>query len=252
MWSNRGPYSYRRDGIAISRRDVRLIRFGLDDPSVTSTAAATAISPTAAVSSATTTGAATATSTTAAIPASTPAGARLTWFGLVDCQTSPLKFLIIQGVDGSLRRRGRTHFNEAEATASTCLSVFNDLSGLNLAEFGKELFEVGSAGLERKVADVKLRAQSHAPVKGELDPPERFPGPVKGADRSTRGVAGSRVRRARADRSDRHRGLIRIPTVSNCIGVMGERQRISGCFFKASRLPCVSESASIYRVFKDR
>jgi hypothetical protein len=113
------------------------------DGSIAATVAATVVTATAPVTAVTNATVAT-------------AGSGLTRLGLVDRQPAASVFLVVQTVDGRLRRVLAVHLDKPEATAAARLTVLDDLGTPDLAKLGEQLFEVGTGGLERQVPNIQL------------------------------------------------------------------------------------------------
>jgi hypothetical protein len=116
-------------------------------------ASAESIPPTAATASSITTAAATASAIAAA---STAAAAFLTGPGLIDGQPSAVLLLVVKPLDGGFCLGLCVHLDEPEAFAPTGFPVLDDLSGLDEAELGEHLLQVGVGDSVRQVSNIQL------------------------------------------------------------------------------------------------
>ena len=72
-------------------------------------------------------------------------------------------FLVVKGINGRESIGVRCHLDEAEATASTCLAIFDHLGASHLTKRREQVFQVGIRDREREIADVQLLAHLQPP-----------------------------------------------------------------------------------------
>src|SRR5208282_770492 len=110
----------------------------------------------------------------AATTATTAAAATVfSWSSFVDGESSSVRFFTVEGIDRLLCFGAAAHLDKAEAFRAVCLTVHDDLSGLNRPMRRKHVFQIGVRHTIRQVSDIQLRSHVGPPsenITQQLDP----------------------------------------------------------------------------------
>jgi hypothetical protein len=132
-------------------------------PVATATTAATAVVATASTTAAATATAAS-TETTATATTTATSTAVFPWSGFIHRQVATVQFFAVELFDGRFGFFLGSHLYKAEATGTSSVAIFNDGCRLDSARLGKQLLQLFTRSLKRKVPNVEFCSHVDIPL----------------------------------------------------------------------------------------